>query len=327
MTLVDRRRMLAVCTGAAATLIAAPAVAQAWPTRQIRILVPFPAGGSADISARLIAEGLRERLGQTVIVDNRPGAGGNIAAGEAARAEPDGHTLFVGTNGTQAINAFMFRTLTFDPQRDFAPIALVWEAPNVVVVHRDQPSRTLADLVAAARARPESLSFGSSGIGSATHLAGEMFMARAAARLVHVPYRGQAQAITDLLGGQIQVMFPLVPDIRTHVASGAVRALAVAATARTAFLTDVPTTAEAGLPGVVASAWTGLLAPAATPQPVRARLAGAMADLMARPEFRARLVELGVEATPLEAERFGERIAADRALWGDIVTGLRLQLD
>ena len=202
-------------------------------------LCPFPAGGSADLSARLLAEHLKAGLGHPVVVENKPGAGGNLAAAEAARAQADGHTLFIGTNGTQTINQSLYRHLVFDPATDFVAIGMMWSAPHLLVVHPTIPARSLEAFIAYARAHPGELSYGSSGIGSSTHLFGEMFKARTGVDMVHVPYRGQGPALDDLIGGRLAVMFPIVPDVLAAIRGDQVRALALASNSASEILPDV----------------------------------------------------------------------------------------
>ena len=229
MMLLARRRLILGGAAAVANAAAAPSRADpssnTWPSKTIAILVPFPAGGSADLSARLLAEHLKTVLGHPVVVENKPGAGSNIAAAEAARAQGDGHTLFIGTNGTQTINQSMYRHLTYDPATDFTAIGMMWSAPHLVVIHPAIPARSLDAFITYVRARPGELSFGSSGIGSSTHLFGEMFKARTGLDMIHVPYRGQGAALEDLIGGRIAAMFPIVPDVIAAMRADQVRAL------------------------------------------------------------------------------------------------------
>jgi tripartite-type tricarboxylate transporter receptor subunit TctC len=229
MTLLARRGLILGGAAAVANAAAVPSRADpssnTWPSKTIAILVPFPAGGSADLSARLLAEHLKTVLGHPVVVENKPGAGGNIAAAEAARAQGDGHTLFIGTNGTQTINQSLYRHLTYDPATDFTAIGMMWSAPHLVVIHPAIPARSLDAFITYVRARPGELSFGSSGIGSSTHLFGEMFKARTGLDMTHVPYRGQGAALEDLIGGRIAAMFPIVPDVIAAMRADQVRAL------------------------------------------------------------------------------------------------------
>ena len=325
--MLNRRHCLALLGGAGAVLANSAVSAQAWPSRPVRIVVPFPAGGSADVSARMIGEAFREALGQGMVVENKLGAGGNLAAADAARSAADGYTLFVGTNGTQTINSSLYRRPGFDAAKDFTPIGLVWESPNLLVVSKDLPVRTLAELVSYAKAQPDKVSYGSSGIGSPTHLAAELFKARTGAPMTHVPYRGQAPAITDLVSGQLQVMFPLVPDVLAHLQSGAVRALAVAAPTRSPILPEIATMAEAGAPGVVASAWIGLFAPAGLPQPIEKRLTQELGTIVAQPGFIQRLRDIGVVVQPLFGEAFVAKMADERSHWGQLIADLGVKID
>ena len=249
MMLLARRRLILGGAAAVANAAAAPSRADpssnTWPSKTITILVPFPAG-SADLSARLLAEHLKTVLGQPVVVENKPGAGGNIAAAEAARAQGDGHTLFVGTNGTQTINQSLYRHLAYDPAADFTAIGMMWSAPHLIVVHPAIPARSLDTFITYVRAHPGELGFGSSGIGSSTHLFGEMFKARAGLDMIHVPYRGQGAALADLIGGRIAAMFPIVPDVIAPMRADQVRALALAANSASGILPDVPLTPHLG---------------------------------------------------------------------------------
>lgn len=325
--MLNRRHCLALLGGAGAALANGAVSAQAWPSRPVRIVVPFPAGGSADVSARMIGEAFREALGQGMVIENKLGAGGNLAAADAARSAADGYTLFVGTNGTQTINGSLYRRPGFDAAKDFTPIGLVWESPNLLVISKDLPVRTLAELVSYAKAQPDKVSYGSSGIGSPTHLAAELFKARTGAPMTHVPYRGQGPAITDLVSGQLQVMFPLVPDVLAHLQSGAVRALAVAAPTRSPILPEIATMAEAGAPGVVASAWIGLFAPAGLSQPIEKRLTQELGTIVAQPGFIQRLRDIGVVVQPLFGEAFVAKMADERSHWGKLIADLGVKID
>ena len=275
--LLARRRLILGGAAAVANAAAAPSRADpssnTWPSKTIAILVPFPAGGSADLSARLLAEHLKTVLGQPVVVENKPGAGGNIAAAEATRAQGDGHTLFVGTNGTQTINQSLYRHLAYDPAADFTAIGMMWSAPHLIVVHPAIPARSLDTFITYVRAHPGELSFGSSGIGSSTHLFGEMFKARAGLDMIHVPYRGQGAALEDLIGGRIAAMFPIVPDVIAAMRADQVRTLALAANSASGILPDVPLTPHLGYPDLIASAWVALYVPALTPAPIVERFA------------------------------------------------------
>lgn len=309
-------------------LAAAPAAAQDWPTRPLRILVPFPAGGSADVQARVIAEELAKAVGQPVLVENKPGAGGNVAAAEAARAAPDGHTLFVATTGTHASNASLYAKLPYDPVKDFAPLTLVAVYPQVVVAGEwFAAGRSLDELVAALKREPGRMNYGSSGAGSPTHLAGELFKRETGADAVHVPYRGQAPALNDLVGGRLQISFPAVPDVLSFVQAGRLNAVAMMGETRSKALPDVPTTAELGQPRLLSSVWAGLVAPAGTPRPVLDRLARDLAGIVGSAAFRARFEPLGIEVRPSSPDEFARFMAAETARWGELIGALGIKAE
>ena len=324
---MNRRHILLILTSCLLSLPMSASQAQDWPSHLIRIVVPFPAGGSADVTARLVADFLGRTLGQSVIVENKPGSGGNLAAVEAARSEPDGNTLFFGTNGTQTINASLYSKLPFDAEKDFAPVSMIWEAPNLVVVHPSVPATNLEELIAYARANPGKLNFGSSGIGSPTHLAGEMFKALTKTDIAHVPYRGQGAALTDLIAGRIQVMFPLVPDAVTHIQSGAVRPLAVAAYKRSALLPEIPTSAESKLPGLISSSWIGLFVRSGTRPAIIERLDSEVGRLLSGADFEQRLAKLGIEIDPISRAQFTTKIVNERPRWAKLINDLQIRVD
>ncbi|MGB8629616.1 MAG: tripartite tricarboxylate transporter substrate-binding protein [Xanthobacteraceae bacterium] len=323
---IDRRRLVLCISAFAGQGLAAAAFAQNWPDRSIVILVPFPAGGSADLSARLLAENLKVALGQPAAVENKPGAGGNLAAAEAARAEPDGYTLFIGTNGTQTINQSLYRQLPYDPAADFAPIAMMWSAPHLLVVDPSVPARSLEEFIAYARAHPGLLSYGSSGIGSSTHLFGEMFKVRTGVDIVHVPYRGQGRALEDLIAGRIGVMFPIVPDVIEAIRADQVRALALASAEASGVLPDVPLMRRLGYPDLVASAWIALYAPARTPGAVIERLRAQTESLMTSADFIARMKQVGIEIHGMRREEFAAFTEAERRRWANVIASLGLRL-
>ena len=329
--LLARRRLILGCAAAAASAAAVPSWADAssdtWPSKTIAILVPFPAGGSADLSARLLAERLKTVLGQPVVVENKPGAGGNLAAAEAARAQGDGHTLFIGTNGTQTINQSLYRHLSYDPAADFTAIGMMWSAPHLIVVHPAIPARSLDSFIAYARVRPGELSYGSSGIGSSTHLFGEMFKARTGIDMVHVPYRGQAQALEDLIGGRIAAMFPIVPDVIVAMRADQVRALALAANSTSAILPDVPLMAQLGYPDLIASAWVALYAPAPTPASIVDRLHAQLDALLASYAFVERMKQVGIEVEHRGLDEFLVFAQQECARWAKLIQSLKLQLE
>jgi tripartite-type tricarboxylate transporter receptor subunit TctC len=266
-------------------------------------------------------------FGQPVVVENKPGAGGNLAAAEAARAQGDGHTLFIGTNGTQAINQSLYRHLSYDPAADFAVIGMMWSAPHLVVVHPAIPARSLDSFIAYARARPGALSYGSSGIGSSTHLFGEMFKARTGIDMVHVPYRGQAQALEDLIGGRIAAMFPIVPDVIAARRADQVRALALASNSASEILRDVPRMPQLGYPDLIASAWVALYAPAPTPAAIIERLRAQLDALLGSSAFVERMKQVGIEVERMRFDEFAAFSQQERLRWAKLIESLKLQIE
>jgi tripartite-type tricarboxylate transporter receptor subunit TctC len=302
--------------------------AQDWPTGPIRIVVPFPAGGSADVQSRLIAHELAEAVGQPVVVENKPGAGGNIGAAYAAHAQPDGHTLFMGTTGTHASNISLYANLPFDPVKDFAPLTLVTFNPQVVISGLKHEESNLNELIAGLKKTGPSTSYGSSGIGSATHLAGELFNRETGTTMVHVPYRGQGPALNDLLGGQLDVMFPLVADVLSFVESGKVRVFAIMSERRSKALPNVPTTAELGYPQLrLSSIWTGLYTNAGTPKPVIDRLNRELVRIISSPRFKDKFEALGYEVRSTSPGEFAAFAAAETKRWAEIIRALNVRLE
>jgi tripartite-type tricarboxylate transporter receptor subunit TctC len=318
----SRRRLtlgaLALAAAAAAAPLAA-AAAQAYPNKPITVIVPFAAGGTTDILARVVGQALTKELGQTVIVDNRAGAGGNIGAALAAKSPADGYTLFMGTVGTHAINQSLYRKMPFDPIKDFAPLTRVAMVPNLLVANPAKPFKNVKELIAYARANPGRVNFGSSGSGSSIHLSGELFNSLAKVDMVHVPYKGSAPAVTDLVGGNIDIMFDNMPSAIQHVRSGRLRALAVTTAKRSPELPDVPTIAEAGVPGYEATSWFGMFAPASTPATIVTRLNGALVKVLADPEVKKKLAEQGAEAYSEKPDQFAAFIRTETAKWTKVV--------
>jgi len=297
---------------------AQPAAGGEFPSRPLRLVLGFPPGSAADVAARLIAPGMGASLGQQVVVENRPGAGSNIAAEAVTRAVADGHTILLGSVAN-TINASLQRDLSFDFGRDLAPVAPLVTVPNLLVVHPSVEARDLAGLVALAREKPGGLFFGSSGIGTAPHLSGEMMNMMAGVRMTHVPYPGSAQAVTDLLAGRVSVMFSPASTVLAHVREGRLRALASTGAARTAAAPDLPTMEEAGLAGFESAVWFGLYAPAATPAPVVARLADAARAALAAPATRAALATQGFDLLEGGPEALARLTAAETAKWARVV--------
>src|ERR1700731_4679203 len=301
------------------------AVALDYPTRPIRFVVGYPAGGSTDIVARLIGQRLSERLGQQLVIENKPGAGNNIGTETVVRAEPDGYTVLL-VNPANFINATLYTNLNFNFIRDIAPVASFNRVPNVMTVSPDVPAKNVAEFIAYVKANPGKVNMASSGNGTSVHLSGELFMAMSGAKMLHVPYRGAAPATTDLLGNRVQVMFDNMPSIIGHIRGGALRALAVTTATRSPELPDVPTVAET-VPGYEASALFGMGAPAKTPPEIIAKLNREINAVMAEPEIRKRLVELGGEPLISTPEAFGAMIAAETEKWGKVVTSAGLKID
>lgn len=317
----SRRLVLAGIAAAAATALApfAAHAQAAYPTKPVTIVVPFAAGGTTDILARVIGQALNKELGQQVIVDNRAGAGGNIGAALAAKAPADGYTLFMGTVGTHAINQSLYKKLNFDPIKDFQPLTRVAMVPNLLVANPGKPYKTVKELIAYAKANPGKVNFGSSGSGSSIHLSGELFNSLAKVDMIHVPYKGSAPAVTDLVAGQIDIMFDNMPSAIQHVRSGRLKAIAVTTAKRSPELPDVPTIAEAGVPGYEATSWFGMFAPANTPAPVVAKLNAALVKVLANPETKKKLAEQGAEPYSEKPEQFAAFIAAETAKWSKVV--------
>ena len=303
------RRIFLLALTLEVPLLAAAAHAQtAWPTKQIRILVGYAAGGSTDVTARIVGQALSERLGQPVIIENRPGAAGNIAAEATAKADPDGYTLLMATSTTFATNPSLYKTLPFDVRTDFAPITVTAFIPNLLVVNPSVPSKDVPDFVAYLKANPDRLNFGSAGNGSSQHIAGELFNSLARVRMIHVPYRGGAPAVNDLLGGQVQVIFAPLVEVLQQVRADKVRALGITTTKRSPLLPDVPPIAET-LPGYEVRLWNGLVAPAKTPPEIIDRINRAAVAALRSPDLKAKLAEQGSEPvgdTPAEFKAFIE---------------------
>jgi len=300
--------------------------AQAYPGKPIRIIVPYPAGGAVDIIARIVGQPLSEALKQPVIVDNRPGASANIGMELAAKAAPDGYVLLMASNGI-ATNMALFPNLAFDGRRDFAPVARIGFAPLVIVVPAASPAKSLKDLIAQAKAEPGKLTYASAGNGSSGHLAGELLKSSAKIDVLHVPYKGGAPAITDLLGERISFM-PINPvEVIAHIRSGRLRALAVGSDKRVPLLPDVPTVAEAGLPGFDATVWWGLVAPAGTPRDVVAKLNAETNKALADPAIVGKLGDLGVVVTAGTPEQFAAFIQAQTELWSGVIKAAGIKPD
>ena len=305
---------------------AANALAE-YPDKPVKIIVPYPPGGTTDILARVIAQRLGERLKQSFIVENRGGASGAIGTQAVAKSPADGYTLCMGTIGTHGINSALFKNLPYDAVKDFAPITIVGITPNVLIVHPSVPAKNLQELLALARAKPGTLNFGSTSPGGSPHMAGELFKTMANIDIAHIPYKGAGPMLIDLIGGQIQMGFDNMPSSIGHIRSGKLRAIAVTTTKRWPGAPDVPTMAESGLPGYEVSAWFGLLAPAGTPKPVVDLLYKNIGDILKQPDMVKQLFELGAEPGGNTPEAFARYIAADVEKWTRVVaaTGVKVE--
>jgi len=313
-------RSLFACTSAVVLAALSPvAAAQNYPTKPIRLVVPFPAGGTTDILARAAAQKLSEALGQQVVVDNRPGAGGNIGADIVAKSAPDGYTLLMGTVGTHAINPSLYTKMPYDHFKDFVPVVLVAGVPNVLVVTPSLPVNSVQDLIKLAKDKPGQINFASSGSGTSIHLSGELFKTMTGVEMTHVPYKGSSPALTDLMGGQVQLMFDNLPSALPQIRGGKLRALAVTSTKRAPALPDVPTMAESGLPGFEASSWFGVLAPAGTPPAVVTRINTEINKWLQSPEAREQLLGQGAEAAGGSPQQFVAHIRAETEKWAKVV--------
>ncbi len=302
-------------------------VAQTYPAKPIRIVVPFPAGGIADLFARVIGQKFNEAWGQPAVVENRPGAGGNIGAEIVAKSPPDGYTLVMGSIGTHSVNVSLFSKLGYDPLRDFAPVSLVMEAEGLLVLHPSVPVRNVKELIALAKARPGQLSYASAGNGTAGHLSGELFKSMAKVDMVHVPYKGNVPAIVDLIAGQTSLLFATMPTVLPQVQAGRLKALAVTSSSRAPAAPELPTIAEAALPGYSVTNWIGLFAPAGTPRDIVTKLNGETLRIMQAPDIQKRLVNEGAKFTPLSPDEFGAFVKAEVAKWAKVVKEAGIRVD
>lgn len=314
--------MTRILQGAALFVVAVAASwasAQTYPSRPIRLVVPFPAGGTTDILAREVGQRLTLSFGQSVVIDNRPGAGGNIGSDLVAKSAPDGYTLLMGTVGTHAINPSLYARMPYDNVKDFAPVILVASVPNVLEVTPSLPVNSVRELIKLAKEKPGQINFASSGSGTSIHLSGELFKTMAGVDMTHIPYKGSAPAITDLIGGQVQVMFDNLPSSLPQIKAGKLRALAVTSVQRAPALPDVPTIAESGLPGFEATSWFGVLAPAGTPPAIIARLNADLGQWLQSPDAREKLLAQGALAAGGSPEAFAAHIRAETEKWARVV--------
>lgn len=326
MRLIDLRYLLHLFVLACA-VSSGIAQGQGYPTRPVRLIVPFASGGPTDALARLYGDALAQALGQPFIVESKPGAAGNVGSDYVAKARPDGYTLLLGSLGTHGINANLYEHMPYDTVRDFSPVSLVAQTGHVVVVHPSLGVNTLSELIAYAKANPGKISYASAGVGSTPHLAVELLESTTGIHMVHVPYKGGGQAITDLVTGRVQLMIPAVLLPLQHIRSGSLKALAVTSARRDPALPDTPTTAEAGAPGLQMVAWFGIMGPAGMPNDVIARLHAAIVRVVQSPELRDKLLEVGMTAATDTPAEFSKLIESDLARWHAIVKSAGVKLE
>ena len=298
-----------------------------YPNRPVRIIVPFAPGGSTDVVARILADKLGAELKQNFVVENKPGAGGKIGADAVAKASPDGYTLLMGTTGVLAINRYLYKEMSFDAERDLAPVSYTSLITNILVVNPQVPARSVAELVQLAKAKPGSLTFASSGAGSSTHLSGELFKSMAGVDILHIPYKGSSQALVDVVAGQVTMLFDNAPSSLPFVEQGKLRALAVTSTKRLPNLPDVPTIDESGVKGYESLSWSGIVAPAGTPRRIVDKLNAAIERILRSDEVKQRFVSLGVEPVGGPPEAFSRHIRAESEKWGKVVRAANITLN
>jgi tripartite-type tricarboxylate transporter receptor subunit TctC len=311
---------------AAVLMAAAPALAQ-YPDKPIRLVVPFAAGGVTDTSGRVVAEALSRRLGQPIVVENKPGASGNIGAQLVVNAPPDGYTLVLGFDGTLVINPHVFANFPFDVMTELAPIGKIGDATLIIVAHPSFPAKTLQELIAYSKTQPNGLSYGTSGVGGTPHIAGELLKLRTGANLTHIPYKGGGQAMTDALGGNIPLVYTAIAGALTHVKAGRLVPIAVSSAKRSPSMPDVPTFIESGVPDFEASSWVAILAPARTPRPIVEKLNRELNAVLASPETVEKLATLGIVATPGSPERLSEQMRNDLAKYGKVVKAANIKAE
>jgi tripartite-type tricarboxylate transporter receptor subunit TctC len=312
-------RRLLTCLFATLLALALPASADTWPSKPIRIIVPYPPGGTSDILARALGPGIQAALGQPVIVENKPGATGNLGADYVAKAPADGYVFLLADIGSLAISPSVFADLPFDPVKDFAPVAMVAYSPHILAVHPSVPAGNVKELIALAKAKPDSLNFAVSGIGGANHLAGIDFAMRSGIKWTYIPYKGGSQAITDVIGGQAQVLFNGMLATYPFVKDGKLKVIAISSARRFSAAPEIPTVAESGLPGFETGSWQGIVAPAGTPPAIVNKLHATVTAILATPEMKDRLDKAGAEIRPQSPAQFGEFIRSEKARWAKVV--------
>ncbi len=322
-----RRAALAALASAAALLCSGTALAQAWPAKPIRLVVPFPAGGGTDIIAREVSGRITQNTRWAFVVDNRPGSGGNLGVDAAAKSAADGYTLVLGQTSNLAINPSLYSKLPYDPVKDLTPISLVGASPMLIVVSADSPYKTLAEVIAAAKARPGTINYATSGNGTVAHLATELFQRESGTKLTHIPYKGASQGINDVIGGSVQLYVSSVPTLIGHIKSGKLRPLAVTSLKRVDDLPQTPTVAESGLKNFEAATWFGLLGPAKLPPEIVNQISAEVAKALASPELRKKMDDQGVDVTPSSPAQFATLIQNDIAKWGKVVKESGAKID
>jgi len=309
-------------------LVAAPSThAQTYPTKPIRLICPFPPGGAVDIASRAIAAEMSKSMGQQVIVDNKPGAGGNIGGVEAARSAPDGYTIFMTTSGINAINPALYTKMPFDPNKDLVAVSALVSLSNVLVLHPSVKANSVVEVIALAKAQPGMLNYASSGNGTSIHMSAEMFKSMAKVDMLHIPYKGSGPAVADLIGGQVKMMFDNIPSSMPHIKSGKLRALATTGAKRDPILPDLPTIAESGVPGYESGSWFGLAVAAGTPKEIIATLNAAMVKGVRSPEFSKRMSDLGFEIIGSTPEEMAAMIKVEVARWAPVVKASGAKID
>jgi tripartite-type tricarboxylate transporter receptor subunit TctC len=308
-----------ICALVLALAVVPAAFGQGFPSKPIRLICPFPPGGAVDIASRAIADALSKVTGQSVVVENKPGAGGNLGGEQAAKSAPDGYTLFMTTSGIQAINPFLYAKMPFDPNKDFAPVIALVQLSNVLVLHPSVPFTSVQELIAAAKAKPGSITAASSGSGTSIHMSLELFKYLTGTDILHVPYKGSSPAVADLMGGQVQIMFDNIPSALPHIKSGKLKALATTGPKRAAALPDLPTIAESGVAGYESGVWFGLVAPTGTPKDVIDKLNADTRKAMALPDFQKRMTDLGYELLGTTPAEMSEMIQGELKRWGPVV--------
>ena len=316
-----------LCLGATAGLHTTAHAQDAWPSKPLRLIVPFTPGGVTDTSGRLIAESLGKRLGQQVVVDNKPGASGNIGTALAKGSAPDGYTLVLGFDGTMVINPHVFSKLPFDPVKDFAPIGKIGDATLILVANPNVPAKSLLDVVNLSKSTAGGLSFGTSGTGGTPHIAGELLKMRTGANLTHIPYKGGGQAMTDVLGGTIPLVYTAVAGAHGHVKAGKLKAIAVSSAQRTSSLPDVPTFAESGVPDFVVNSWVGLFAPTGTPAAIVTRLNTELNAVLNDATVREKLRAMGIEPSPGSADQYRDEVKRDLDRYGPVVKAAGISVE